>query len=56
MYQLFLSGGFPSSHSSLVATLSTLIGLKYGFTSDLFTIALVFSLIVFYDAAGLEEP
>jgi len=49
------SGGFPSSHSSFVATLSTLIGLKHGFNSDLFTIVLIFSLIVTYDAGGVRK-
>lgn len=49
------SGGFPSSHSSFVATLATLIGLKYGFKSDLFSIVLIFSLIVTYDASGVRR-
>ena len=49
------SGGFPSSHSSFVAALSTLIGLKYGFDSDLFAIVLIFSLIVTYDASGVRR-
>ncbi|HMA59861.1 MAG TPA: divergent PAP2 family protein [Halanaerobiales bacterium] len=52
---LFGSGGFPSSHSSFVATLSTLIGLKHGFNSDLFAIVLIFSLIVTYDASGVRR-
>src|SRR6056297_1292084 len=49
------SGGFPSSHSSFVATLTTLIGLKYGFKSDLFAIVFIFSLIVTYDASGVRR-
>ena len=49
------SGGFPSSHSSFVATLATLIGLKHGFNSDLFTIVLIFSMIVTYDAGGVRK-
>ncbi|MCF8000265.1 MAG: divergent PAP2 family protein [Halanaerobiales bacterium] len=49
------SGGFPSSHSSFVATLTTLIGLKHGFNSDLFTIVLIFSMIVTYDAGGVRK-
>src|SRR6056297_1921813 len=52
---IFGSGGFPSSHSSFVATLSTLIGLKYGFKSDLFAIVLIFSLIVTYDSSGVRR-
>ncbi|MTI58721.1 MAG: divergent PAP2 family protein [Firmicutes bacterium] len=49
------SGGMPSSHSSFVSTLATLIGLKYGFTSDLFAIVSVFSLIIIYDAGGVRR-
>lgn len=49
------SGGFPSSHSSFVSTLTVLIGLKYGFKSDLFAIVLIFSLIVTYDASGVRR-
>ena len=49
------SGGFPSSHTSMVVTLTTLLGLKYGFSSDMFSLALVFSLIVMYDARGVRR-
>lgn len=49
------SGGFPSSHSSFVAALTTLVGLKYGFKSDLFAIVFIFALIVTYDASGVRR-
>ncbi len=49
------SGGMPSSHASFVSTLATLIGLKYGFSSDLFAIVTVFSLIIIYDASGVRR-
>ncbi len=49
------SGGMPSSHAAFVSTLSTLIGLKYGFHSDLFAIVAVFSLIIIYDARGVRR-
>jgi len=49
------SGGMPSSHSSLVMGLSTAVGLKHGWGSDLYVIALVFSLIVMYDASGVRR-
>lgn len=49
------SGGMPSSHASFVSTLSTSIGLKYGFDSDLFAITTVFSLIIIYDASGVRR-
>lgn len=49
------SGGMPSSHSSFVSSLATIIGLKYGFQSDLFAITTVFSLITMYDATGVRR-
>lgn len=49
------SGGMPSSHAAFVSTLSTMIGLKYGFNSDLFAIVAVFSLIIIYDAGGVRR-
>lgn len=49
------SGGMPSSHAAFVSTLSTTIGLKYGFDSDLFAIVTVFSLIIIYDAGGVRR-
>jgi acid phosphatase family membrane protein YuiD len=51
----FSSGGMPSSHSAMVCSLSTAIGLKEGFTSSFFCICVVFSLIVLYDAAGVRQ-
>ena len=48
------SGGFPSSHTSLVIGMSTAIGLTHGFSSDLFVISLVFSLVIMYDASGVR--
>ena len=52
---LVASGGMPSSHSSVVTSLMTLIGLNEGFNSILFAIAFVFGLIVMYDAAGVRR-
>lgn len=49
------SGGMPSSHSSFVMGLSTAIGLVHGWDSTLFAIAIVMSLIVMYDAAGVRR-
>lgn len=47
-------GGMPSTHSSLVASLSTIIYLNYGIYSPLFSIALIFSLITIYDSMGIR--
>jgi len=53
--RLIGSGGMPSSHASFVSTLSTSIGLIYGFSSNLFAIVAVFSLIIMYDAGGVRR-
>ncbi len=46
-------GGMPSTHSSLVASLCTIIYLDYGI-STLFSVTLIFSLIIIYDAMGIR--
>ena len=49
------SGGMPSSHSSFVTCLATVIGVKHGFNSDLFAVVVVFALIIMYDATGVRR-
>lgn len=49
------SGGMPSSHSSFVMALSTGVGLQMGWDSTSYAIALVFALIVMYDASGVRR-
>ena len=49
------SGGFPSSHSSLVTSLSTAVGLIDGFDSTGFAVTVVLALVVMYDAAGVRR-
>jgi uncharacterized protein len=49
------TGGMPSSHAASVMALSTCVGLREGFESVLFAVALYFSIIVMYDAAGLRR-
>ena len=48
------SGGFPSSHSSTVTTLSLCVGFIEGFGSSIFAITCVFSFIVMYDACHVR--
>lgn len=48
------AGGMPSSHSSFVTSLTTIIGLTKGFESVFFAISLIFSLVVMYDAMGVR--
>ncbi len=49
------TGGMPSSHAATVAALSTSIGIGQGVGSPYFAIALVFSVIVIYDAVGIRQ-
>jgi len=51
---VFSNGGMPSSHSAFVSSLTTAIGLEQGVQSSLFSIAIVFSLITMWDAAGIR--
>ncbi len=52
---ILMTGGMPSSHSAAVASLSTVVGLYYGFGSIPFWMVLVFSLIIMFDAAGVRR-
>jgi uncharacterized protein len=49
------TGGMPSSHSAIVMGLTTAIGKYAGVTSAPFAIALIFTFVVMYDAAGLRR-
>lgn len=53
--RIFTSGGMPSSHSSFVTSLATLVGMDLGFDSTEFAIVTVFALIIMYDAAGVRR-
>ena len=52
---LATTGGMPSSHTAATVALTTSVGLITGFNSVEFAIALGFTLIVMYDAAGLRR-
>src|SRR5437016_8578831 len=45
----------PSSHSAIVMGLTTAIGKHSGIASAPFAIALIFTFVVMYDAAGLRR-
>ena len=53
--RLFGSGGMPSSHSATVCALATTIGMEYGGGSFQFAIAMIFAIIVMYDAIGVRR-
>ncbi|QHN42465.1 divergent PAP2 family protein [Candidatus Mycosynbacter amalyticus] len=48
--QLYISGGMPSAHSATMIAITTVIGLRDGFNSGLFGLAVMVSVIVMYDA------
>ncbi|MDD3145638.1 MAG: divergent PAP2 family protein [Candidatus Gracilibacteria bacterium] len=48
------SGGMPSVHSSVVVSLATAIAIKYGVNSDLFAMAMSFTVIIIYDAINVR--
>lgn len=50
---IFGMGGMPSTHSTLVSSVSTIIYLNYGMSS-FFSVTLIFSLIVIYDSIGIR--
>ncbi len=50
-----MSGGMPSAHSATVVAMTTIIGLKDGIDSGLFGLAVLFSLIVMYDAMKVRR-
>jgi acid phosphatase family membrane protein YuiD len=49
------TGGMPSSHAAIVMGLTTAIGKHDGVSTAAFAIALIFSFVVMYDAAGLRR-
>ena len=49
------SGGMPSSHASTVVSLAVAIGVSYGVDSTLFALALIFAIVVMYDATGVRR-
>ena len=49
------AGGMPSSHTAMVVTLTTMVGLRRGFGTPEFAICAIFSAVVMYDAAGVRR-
>ena len=49
------TGGMPSSHAAIVMGMTTAVGKHAGLSSAPFAIALIFSFVVMYDAAGLRR-
>lgn len=53
--RLWGSGGMPSSHSALMTSLSTTIAYTEGVDSPMFALAVIISMVVMYDAAGVRR-
>ena len=49
------SGGMPSSHSSYIVSLATVVGKIQGVDSAQFGISVAVAVIVMYDAAGTKK-
>lgn len=49
------SGGMPSSHSALMTSFATIIGITEGVESPLFAFSVIMTSIVMYDAAGVRR-
>jgi len=49
------TGGMPSSHAAGVSSLTTSIGITYGFDSAIFAVTLLFALVVMFDAQGVRR-
>lgn len=49
------AGGMPSSHSAVVTSLATMIGISQGIESPIFAISVIFAFVVMYDAAGVRR-
>jgi acid phosphatase family membrane protein YuiD len=52
---LLTTGGLPSSHSALIVSAASAIGLFFGFDTPLFALAVAVAMIVTYDAAGVRR-
>lgn len=55
LLKFFDNGGMPSSHTSLVTTLTTGVGRFAGVDSSIFSVTLIFSMYFVFEAAGLRQ-
>ncbi|MEE3410975.1 MAG: divergent PAP2 family protein [Treponema sp.] len=52
---IWRTGGFPSSHTALVTTLTTCVGFRSGVSSDTFMLSFCFLLVTIRDALGVRR-
>ena len=55
LFTLLTTGGLPSSHSSLVSSLATVVLKVNGAGTAEFAIAVILAIIVMYDASGIRK-
>ena len=55
LFTMLTTGGLPSSHSSLVSSLATVVLKVNGAGSAEFAIAVILAIIVMYDASGIRK-
>jgi acid phosphatase family membrane protein YuiD len=53
--RFFDTGGMPSSHTALVTTLTMGVAIENGISSPVFSVVLIFSMYVVFEAAGLRQ-
>ena len=49
------AGGMPSSHAATTVSITTMIGRGMGTTSPVFAMAVIFTLVVIFDACGVRR-
>ena len=54
MERLTGAGGMPSAHSAVVCSVTVSALVNYGFSSPIFAIAFILTMIVLYDATGVR--
>lgn len=52
---LFVSGGFPSSHTASIVAPAILLGLRNGLDDPLFAVITILACLVMYDAVGVRR-
>ena len=55
IFRMLDTGGMPSSHTSVVTTLTAGVAVYEGFSSPLFGLSLVISLYFIFEATGLRQ-
>lgn len=52
---LVKTGGMPSAHSSLICSVATSVGIRYGFDSGIFGLSMAVAILVMFDASTVRR-